>query len=186
MATQTTNLGLTKPTTDERWNLSTWNGNMDIIDASMGAVQDGISIVCNGNTHPAIQAGQFAYVRNHSTLAQGLYRNNTGSAIAANAALSSANLTADGSGGLNALKGDIDTLNSNLKKFFVGRLTFDGTGFPVSASHTVQDGLSIVGRNNSTGVMHALWFRVASHDFRVAGDSQPSTGQTVTVFYPYT
>lgn len=86
-------------------------GQLSAANNRISAVQDGLAIVCNGNTHAAIESGQFAYVKNHGTLAEGLYRNNTGSTIAANATLSSSNLTADSSGGLNTV---YESLNSNL------------------------------------------------------------------------
>ena len=74
-------------------------------NTSLGNVMDGLAIVANGNTHAAIAAGQFVYVKGHGTLAEGLYTANA--AIGANATLSSSNLTADASGGLNALNGNI-------------------------------------------------------------------------------
>jgi len=70
-----------------------------------------VAIMANGNTHVAIASGQAVIVRNHSSLSDGLYWAST--AIATNATLSTSNLTADTSGGLNKLKGDIDSLNSN-------------------------------------------------------------------------
>ena len=92
--------------------------------AAIEGIEDAIAIVSNNNTHPAISSGQFVYVRGHGTLAEGLYV--ATSNIAANAALSSSNLTADGSGGLNALKAttnslseQIATLNSNIANLFM-------------------------------------------------------------------
>ena len=67
-------------------------------------LQDGLAIVANGNTHVAIASGQFVYVKNHGSLSDGLYTAN--SAIGANGTLSTSNLTADASGGLNALNGN--------------------------------------------------------------------------------
>lgn len=75
--------------------------------------QDGLAIVANGNTHAAISSGQFVYVKSHDTLSEGLYKATV--SISANEALTSSNLTPDGSGGLNALKSDIDTLNSKIE-----------------------------------------------------------------------
>jgi len=127
MATSTTNLGLIKPAGTDKIRIAQINSNMDVIDTKMGAVgntplqtqittlnttadviERGVAIRAIGNTHVAIAAGQFVYVRNHSTLPEGIYRAN--SAISANAALSTSNLVADSSGGLNSLKADIDTL----------------------------------------------------------------------------
>lgn len=127
MATTTTNLGLTKPAGTDKIRIAQINGNMDIIDNAIGAVgttpiqtqinavQDGLAIVSNGNTHAAIAAGQFVYVKGHGSLSDGLYTAN--SAIAANATLSSSNLTADDSGGLNALNDQITNVNSKFTKY---------------------------------------------------------------------
>lgn len=82
------------------------------LDESITQVQDGLAIICNGNTHAAIENEHFAYVKNHPDLPDGLYQ--AKAAIAANEALSTSNLTADPSGGLNKLKEDVDALNSNI------------------------------------------------------------------------
>lgn len=101
-------------------------GRVTNAENSLAAAQDGLAIVANGNTHAAIASGQFVYVKNHGSLAEGLYVAN--SAIGTNATLTTSNLTADGSGGLNALKAKIGnvgntdlqsqvtSLNSNLVK----------------------------------------------------------------------
>ena len=112
MATTTSILALTKPADSDIADIADINANSDKIDAMAGAVQDAIAIVANGNTHAAIAAGQFVYVRNHSTLAQGLYK--ASAAIGTNAALSTSNLVADGSGGLNDLQGQVAALNSKI------------------------------------------------------------------------
>lgn len=124
MATSTTNLSLIKPAGSDKIRIAQINQNMDTLDAKIGAVgdtslqaqnvaQDGaMAIVSTGNTHSAISAGQFVYVRNHGTLAEGLYTAN--SAITSNAILSSSNLTAVSGGGFNALKATTDALNDQL------------------------------------------------------------------------
>ena len=93
--------------------------------ASINYIEDAIAIVANNNTHAAISNGQFVYVKNHGTLAEGLYKATAN--IAANAALTSSNLTADASGGLNAMKAitnslsnQITTLNSKMLWVRVG------------------------------------------------------------------
>ena len=82
------------------------------INAAIEGIEDAIAIVSNNNTHPAISSGQFVYVRGHGTLSEGLYV--ATSNIAANAALSSSNLSADGSGGLNALKATTNSLSEHI------------------------------------------------------------------------
>ena len=102
MATQrTSNLNLVLPFQDDPVAVSDVNNNMTVIDAAANALEDGLAIVSNGNTHPAITSGQFVYIRNHSTLTEGLYR--ATSNIAANGSLTSSNVVADSNGGLNTL-----------------------------------------------------------------------------------
>ena len=98
-------IDLVKPAGTDKALISVINANSDKIDSAVGGVQDALAIVCNGNTHGAISSGQYVYVRAHETLQEGLYTANSN--IAANAALSSSNLTANSSGGLNALNEQI-------------------------------------------------------------------------------
>ena len=113
-------------------NNGTHTGTGKALDARMGktltddiaAVQDGMAIISDGDIHPSIPARGFVFVKNHSTLATGLYRvTSETTAIGTNAALSLSNLTPDASGGLNALKGDLDSLNSTFTWKLVGQAT---------------------------------------------------------------
>lgn len=70
-------------------------------DISGKANAGAIAIVAEGNTHEAIAKGQYVYIKNHGTLADGLYT--ASSAVAANGTLSSSNTSAVSSGGLNEL-----------------------------------------------------------------------------------
>ena len=143
MATSTTNLGLIKPAGTDKIRIAQINSNMDVIDAKMGAVgntplqtqittlnttadaiESGAAIRAIGNTHAAITAGQFVYVRNHSTLSEGMYTAN--GAIAANATLSTSNLTALSGGGLNSIKAGLDTLNSKIDTYIFNK-TYSAT-----------------------------------------------------------
>ena len=110
MAGSTTNIGLIKPTYSEDADVAIINENMDTLDSTISALDNGLAIVSNNNTHGAITAGQYVYVRNHESLAEGMYTANSN--IAANATLSSSNLTAVSSGSLNKLNSDITTLNN--------------------------------------------------------------------------
>ena len=116
MASNTSHYNLVKPAYDEAADVAVINGNMDTIDSQMYSneqgvndLQNGLAIVANGNTHVAITAGQYVFVKNHGTLANGLYV--ATSNIAANATLSSSNLTLETSGGLNALNSNISVYN---------------------------------------------------------------------------
>lgn len=123
MATYTTNLNLKKPAQSDKIRIADINNNMDDLDAAfgavgteslaaqLGAIQDGIAIVANGNVHDAITAGQFVYVKNHDTLDTGLYI--ASSNISANGTLSSSNLTADTGGGLNTLNAKFEQTSNN-------------------------------------------------------------------------
>lgn len=122
MATSTTNLNLIKPSGSDKIRIAQINQNMDILDEKIGpvgssslqaqiaAVDSGLAIVSNGNTHVALTSGQYVYIRNHSSLSEGLYK--ATAAISANATLSTSNVTKVSTGGMNELKSDIDSVNS--------------------------------------------------------------------------
>lgn len=85
---------------------------VDGINANTQAIakqQESIAIVATGNTHAAIGIGQYVYVKEHGTLTEGMYKNLSGSPIAANATLSSSNLTSISGGAFN----DIGALSEN-------------------------------------------------------------------------
>ena len=123
MSSSTPNIGLTLPVGGEKVSRQIINENNTKIDTYAGEVntgldglRDGIAIVADGDTHAAITSGQFVYVKNHQTLSEGLYTASTN--IAANAALSGSNLTADPKGGLNTLSeqiGNLSMYNANGK-----------------------------------------------------------------------
>lgn len=102
MATTTTNLGLTKPATSDNVDITVINTNMDKLDTAVAVIPNSLAIISSGYTHAAIASGQYVYVRNHSSLADGLYQALT--AIAANATLSTSNLRSVSGGGLNELR----------------------------------------------------------------------------------
>ena len=94
---------------------TTLEGDVSAQNNTINAIEDGLAIISDGDTHPQIPARGFVFVKNHSTLATGLYRvTSETTAIGTNAALSLSNLTPDASGGLNALKSDLDSLNSKI------------------------------------------------------------------------
>jgi len=122
MATTTTNYGLKKPEYSDTADIADINGNMDDIDASLGAKDGALALVNSGDTASQnIASGKYVYVRGHSTLAEGLYT--ASSAIASGDTLSGSNLTA-ASDVLNSLK------DSSVKKYRIDQTyTNDGILF---------------------------------------------------------
>lgn len=126
MATSTTNFGLTKPAYNEAADVAVINTNMDTVDTVMGVnrnlakgAQAGLAIVADGDTHAAITAGQYVYVRNNThSLAEGLYVASAN--VSANGNITGSNMTAVSSGGLNAL-------NSKILFNRIWRVTITGT-----------------------------------------------------------
>lgn len=108
-------------------------------DTAISGLQQSIAIIADGDTHSAIQAGQAVFVKNHATLATGLYWAN--SAIGTDVALTSSNLTADTSGGFNHLQAEITTLNNNVStKVGINPVSSDADNF--------LDGFTIVSNPN--------------------------------------
>ncbi len=135
-------IDLVKPAGTDKALISVINANSDKIDSAVGGVQDALAIVCNGNTHGAITSGQYVYVRAHETLQEGLYTANSN--IAANAALSSSNLTANSSGGLNALSEQIGTLNGKIDDKLPGNSKIISSALNSNESVTILFETSVV------------------------------------------
>lgn len=77
-------------------------GGLNKLNSSISAIDSSLAIVADGDTHIALTTGQYIYVKNHNTLAEGLYTAN--SSIGQNVALTTSNVTTVGSkGGLNKL-----------------------------------------------------------------------------------
>ena len=89
----------------------TQDNNISGLQGDVSKIHQSIAIIADGDTHAAIQAGQAAFVKNHRTLATGLYW--ASAAIGTDAALTTSNLTADTNGGFNHLHGEIASLNSD-------------------------------------------------------------------------
>ena len=103
--------------------ISMFNTGYDLQD-QLDGVKNGIAIVSTGDTHIAITSGQYVYIQDHSTLAEGLYRATAN--IAANATLYSSNVTAVSGGGLNALNSKIkvNTISSTDFNTYVGNMDY--------------------------------------------------------------
>lgn len=124
MAQYTPNYNMIKPTIDDDALIADINGNMDIIDTEMRATRDNVAIVVNGNTAPrAISAGQYLFIKNHSSLSTGGYHATTN--ISNGETITSSKVAADSDGIVNGafseLNRKIATINSNLAQY--GRKT---------------------------------------------------------------
>lgn len=181
----TTNLNMTKLAGTEKQKTfpSTFNGNMDAIDGAFGAgfgvsgkptvnaeinsLADGLAIISNNNTHAAITAGQFVYVRGHGSLSDGLYV--ATSNIAANGTLSGSNLTADSSGGLNTV---YSTLNSNITKNKLETETDISSYNSSSNRYTIpSDGYITVINNSGASGYIIVQGNSGSQYFRIGGNT---------------
>lgn len=111
MSTQTTNIGLTKPAAGEYMSRIEYTTNLDIIDDAIKEANESTAIVSNGDTHIAIPAYRYVYVRNHSTLVEGMYVATED--IASNATLSSSNLSMLTTGGLNDVMEHLHYVNTS-------------------------------------------------------------------------
>lgn len=149
--------------TSEKSNLV---GAVNELSDNVAQVQDGLAIVANGDTHAAISSGQFVYVKNHDTLAEGLYK--ASATISANGALSTSNLTPDGSGGLNALQTDLNdkytALNSKIvwRQIYANSTYRNDVGLILSLSEEVSNAklLLIVAYTSSIASANRIIFTV--------------------------
>lgn len=111
------------------------------IGAVSQVLENGLAILANGDTHAAITVGQRVYVRNHSTLTEGLYK--ATAAIQTNGPLTTSNLTTEPSGALNDLKASVDSLNSNMPTVPFKATNRDGTDcndLPAGLSYILSTG----------------------------------------------
>ena len=144
MASYTTNLNLKKPAQSDKIRIADFNGNADTIDAAIGSV--GTAIISVGNTHAAISAGQYVYIRGHGTLSDGLYT--AKSDLAANATLDSSKVTAVSGGGLNDLSGKVVHLTG--EEVVSGTKIFDDGGIRMKNDGTSPRFHFTGGKNESS------------------------------------
>lgn len=145
---QTTDSGAKKILGTDNWRgiFDVHNDTVDAYDGQIAGLQDGLAIVANGNTHAAIASGQFVYVKNHGSLATGLYK--ARAAIGANVTLSTSNLAADSAGGLNDLKGQVDSLNSKFTNVTIvgsSQSLSNGNFEALIEPNNIPSGYSVIG-----------------------------------------
>lgn len=159
----TSNIGLAKLEGTEKLKTfpTTFNSDMDTIDTVVGndvgtsrtisqaitRAEEGIAIVANGNTHSAISSGQYVYVKNHGSLAEGLYT--ASSNISANATLSGSNLTAVSGGGLNSVYSALNSKIASLLKSKNVSGTTDSSGYISLGLSTFQVPVYVTGASQA-------------------------------------
>lgn len=120
------------------------DGNGNLTDSghkpSEYAKNGEVAIMCEGDTHIAISSGEYVVVRNHDTLADGLYKATAN--IAQDGALSTSNLAAQGKGlggAVNALDSSVSTLDSKVGSVVrSGKVSTNTTSG--AASFTMENG----------------------------------------------
>ena len=136
MATYTSHYNLKKPATSDKIRIADFNGNADTIDTTMydnatliGKLKADVGIVENTNTATHnISSGQYVIWKGDLYTAS--------SAISSGATLSSANLTAVSSGGLNSLS---DHIAQNLAMYNNANAVIkDGTTVQVTATESMD------------------------------------------------
>lgn len=156
---------------------------------SIIGLENAIAIVATNNTHAAITRGQFVYVKEHNTLTPGLYVATTN--IAANATLSTSNLIADPSGGLNELEArfvevSVDMSGSMTEKFQAVCTILKNRNYKLYRSYPVMmfiSGSSFNGVltgtfNNSDG---AIRFLVADENHLIYGEFRKSDNTILSI-----
>ena len=153
--------------------------------------QDAIAIVSNNNTHIAITAGQYVYVKGHGTLAEGMYKANSN--IQANGTLTKTNLTAVSNGVANELKSAIDKsdITSAFTLTLPQNVTEWDTGFQVFKSgNTIQVFFNFKITNATAGDQVYITMAISENRYKpgstvIAMISDGSaTGYALTVFRP--
>lgn len=115
----TTNTGAKKIEGNENWRniFDIHNDTVEAYDARIAELQEGLAIIVDGDTAAvAVPAGSYAFLKNNTHgLANGLYKNTSGSAFPVTGGTADSSVfTAEPDGGLNALNSNI----ANKAKFF--------------------------------------------------------------------
>ena len=82
--------------------------------------QESIAIISDGSEHPIINAGQYVYIKNNTSIPEGLYT--ATSTIPANTAITAVMVESVNNGGLNNIKNIIDNLSNNVSSMVPSKL----------------------------------------------------------------
>jgi len=186
MATQTTNLGLTKPAGTDNALVSVFNTNSDLIDGAFGKANGAMGIYITGDTAPvAIAAGAFVIWKGDPYTAR--------SAIAIGDTLSATNLKAESNGGFNALKDELgnaedafaivvngdnapQAISSGQYLFIKNHSTLANGGYHATAA--ISSGAAITSSNvaaDADGIANSLYSKIAPFDGKSVTDNTSST-----------
>lgn len=168
------------------------------LDYSESAIEDSIAYVQDGDTASrTYTAGQFIYLKNHPTLAEGLYTVNSGG-IPQNTSVTG-HLTADTSGGLNALSNEmkkvlyaaysttitsqssrVTTIPAGIPGYKLLSASFDYNGdfYYLISSDGVQVNIGVSGSGSSDNAV----FIIAMN---TAGFTPVATGRTINCIAIY-
>ena len=96
----------------EAWDADHWDAicvidELNALSQDVANCEQTITIIATGDTHRQIGVNGYVYVKEHTTLPEGLYKNTSGAAIPGNAPLSTSNLLAIDWGGLNDIQLDL-------------------------------------------------------------------------------
>lgn len=138
LQTKTGISALTTQATDLSGAVNELNSDATEMKATDNAIESGLAIVANGDTHPAIKVGQYVYVKGHSILAEEMYI--ASEAIPTDDPLTTSNLTALNAGSLNVLNSGLAALRSSTVKI----------NTPTTNADTFADGITII--TNTSGI----------------------------------
>lgn len=171
----TTNYAMNLPGGGDTADQTKFNENTAKIDTALGSLGSGLAIIANRNSHAAIAAGDYVYIRNHTTLSEGLYKART--AIDANATLSTSNVaTADGS--LNSISGQISTLSGKVASMVPTGTNYDDRAtFTMNFANNERHLIVVVAANATTRTLAIVVSTSSSGSVNVA---ELYKGSTVT------
>ena len=140
------------PITGFRLTSSNWTFQRLVLNSELSSAmsksEETMAIVATGNTHVYIAAGQYVYVKKHTTLADGLYV--AISSINANDTLSTSNLSIVPDGGFNSLNGRLKIEEVSDWHNFVPKTGYPNRRYGYSSSSSVLNA-PLTGNNTFFG-----------------------------------
>jgi hypothetical protein len=145
---------------------------------SLNAVEGGVAIVSNNNAHAAIASGQYVYIKNNATLAEGMYV--ATQSIGANGELTLSNVTPVSGGAINALQSATNQALSNVS----GNLTNAVKVQNIGDAHTWNAGAVDTSSPSSNTCRIARFGRLIKIEFQCRIKSSASADDNAILFLP--